>query len=62
MLFFLVAACGTQGSNTPPGTVGTAPSLFQDATETVGLDFKHENGMSGQKYFVTSWKREGSPS
>ena len=54
LLFFW--ACQPEGSTPSPGPEAPASSastlILQDVSETVGLDFVHVNGMSGQKYFV----------
>ena len=55
-LLVLMAACNNPDA-TPPPQPETAPSnaspaILEDVSESVGLDFVHENGMSGQKYFV----------
>ena len=34
-----------------PGVATSAPGVFTDETQAVGIDFVHFNGMSGEKYF-----------
>ena len=55
-LVLLLAACNSPDASPPPQPEAAAPgassTLLEDISQTVGLDFVHENGMSGQKYFV----------
>jgi enediyne biosynthesis protein E4 len=50
LIFMLIAACGTPRQATDAEGVGAEPAWFVDATRDTGLQFVHDNGMTGRFY------------
>lgn len=48
----VVMGCGSERAQNAPAPRGTQQELFTDATDAVGIQFIHANGMSGEFYFA----------